>query len=116
MACVLCKVFTCIVFVSLVGSATALTEDYHCGIGPVTKAVSYVISSPCGREELNSCCLQHDRCYDQYKKHGGYFLQICEGPFANCIKNSSHSWICQKFLIWSHCTVTNMFGGLYRFF
>ncbi|KAI6170502.1 hypothetical protein M3Y97_01146800 [Aphelenchoides bicaudatus] len=97
-------------------SECEILSNYHCGIGPVTKVLSYVASTPCGREKLSNCCYVHDRCYDKNKHDNGYILHSCEFDFENCIKNlyGPTSWMCANYLKFTHSDIARLFGGFYR--
>ncbi|KAI6181530.1 hypothetical protein M3Y98_00839000 [Aphelenchoides besseyi] len=78
-----------------------ILDDYHCGVGTVTKVISYGLSTLCGREKLNRCCKQHDK-----------YIQF-DNTFGDCI-DRSYGLISGFILGASHSGVSKVFGGFYR--
>ncbi|KAI6199013.1 hypothetical protein M3Y96_00581600 [Aphelenchoides besseyi] len=95
-------------------TAAEILAKYHCGVGTVTKVLSYASSSFCGRDKLNACCFSHDRCYDVNYMGEESVLRGCDQTFHACIRRSYGDGFCSKFLGFTHGTFVEQFGAFYR--
>ncbi|KAI6238378.1 hypothetical protein M3Y99_00688400 [Aphelenchoides fujianensis] len=106
--------FTITTFHRRVAADGEVLPKYHCGIGTVTKVLSYASSTFCGRDKLNACCYAHDRCYDVNYQADEAILRGCDHSFSACIKRAYGSGFCSKFLGFTHATAVEQFGAFYR--
>ncbi|CAD5217388.1 unnamed protein product [Bursaphelenchus xylophilus] len=102
---------------ALINTAAALLDDYHCGTSKFTKVLSYIASSMCERDKLNSCCLAHDRCYDRhYYENDDSSMTQCDYEFRSCIRKSyrQSEFLCNKILGITHGSFVVWVGSAYR--
>uniref|UniRef100_A0AC34FHZ7 Uncharacterized protein n=1 Tax=Panagrolaimus sp. ES5 TaxID=591445 RepID=A0AC34FHZ7_9BILA len=90
-------------------------DNYYCGAGTVSKTLSYLASSACGREPINGCCYQHDSCYE-WNMLTPYIVG-CDQQFANCsytaYATKNQTW-CASIIYYTHGAVVNTFGAAFR--
>ncbi|KAI6222981.1 hypothetical protein M3Y99_01476500 [Aphelenchoides fujianensis] len=86
--------------------------NYHCGVGSISKVLSYGLSYFCG---LNSCCSKHDECYYENCENTERGYRICDSQFESCIRQA-YGFICGPWLKFTHVTPVRTFGSVYRSF
>uniref|UniRef100_A0A7E4VZD9 Phospholipase A2 n=1 Tax=Panagrellus redivivus TaxID=6233 RepID=A0A7E4VZD9_PANRE len=108
----------CIVALMLLAATLvhgSAAEEYHCGMGTITKALSRSSAYFCDSSLLtNKCCLPHDDCYGEVGKPWTTMTHaICDIKFKHCINHHYRgSYFCRSWLIATHyspLTVSSFF-------
>ncbi|CAI5438034.1 unnamed protein product [Caenorhabditis angaria] len=106
--------FTLLAFVVFSAQETTLppivrNASWECGADDISKSFSeFEIHSSCPelRDEINSCCLNHDKCYDDKKGQ-----EYCDDIFCNCMDvRTRPSKECHKTASPTFCHAVRLFG------
>ncbi|CAD5211908.1 unnamed protein product [Bursaphelenchus xylophilus] len=85
------------------------SPKFSCGGGPFSNTMASLVSFPCDVEEIHTCCLKHDKCYDDKTDQ-----TTCDNMFCNCL--AELPWqgsFCEVAAHKGLCLATHVFGHLF---
>ncbi|KAH7708999.1 Protein Y52B11A.8 [Aphelenchoides avenae] len=82
---------------------------WNCGGGTFSKLTSALVSIPCDSQRIDSCCIEHDDCYDDPRHNQTY----CDELFCSCLDRFHTNAVCSGFSQPGLCLATHLFGHLF---
>ncbi|CAB3407261.1 unnamed protein product [Caenorhabditis bovis] len=103
------RFIACLLLPLLIGAQLMPYNDYRCGSGEFSHALSYTSTWLCDQIAMNQCCMMHDACYA-----GCAFTQIeCDDQFCMCLSSIVTNPLCQAIILPAHCNMVRLFGALF---
>ncbi|PAV73865.1 hypothetical protein WR25_16054 [Diploscapter pachys] len=93
----------CTMWVICLKSVFVLANDWSCGIGVVTKKVSYAMVFMSDFKGVNQCCVEHDQLIDM-----SVHRQEADRIFCQCLANSG-SWYVRNVVKHLYCASVSFY-------
>ncbi|PAV77233.1 hypothetical protein WR25_17896 [Diploscapter pachys] len=97
------KQWCCTMWVICLKSVFVLANDWSCGIGVVTKKVSYAMVFMSDSKGVNQCCIEHDQLIDM-----SVHRQEADRVFCQCLANSG-SWYVRNVVKHLYCASVSFY-------
>ncbi|KAI1694613.1 phospholipase A2-like protein Y52B11A.8 [Ditylenchus destructor] len=90
-------------------------HEWSCGNDDITHSISLATVSTCPmKDALNSCCYNHDNCYEIYKRYP-HMLHHCDTQLGTCIRYFYRDYpFCSMLAYVTHVDTLRLFGEKYK--